>query len=162
MTMNRNVLVICLLLMSVGAGCFFVDTPPSARELSLYFDGSVGVNNSTLQMQGAVEIDVGGGPGQSRVFENVTVTLYQGDGTPLCTQYVGSIPEDEGGRNVSISWPTLPKYVILDSKDFWQEPSSAATYYEIEDGEFGTGGIAGSRDEFPVDATNKSETTCNE
>jgi len=162
MTMDRIGLVVCLLLVSVGAGCVFVDTPPGARELRLDFDGSGGVTNATLQIQGAVEIQFLGGPGQSRVFENVTVTLYQVDSTPMCTRHVGSISED-GERNVSISWPTSPRYVILDSTDFWQAPSSSADYYNVtEDGEFFAAGLVKSRDRFPVDATNKSEMACNE
>lgn len=97
------------------------------------------------------------------VFENVTVTLYRTHGVPLCTRDVGSIQKDGGRRNVSISWPTIPRYGIIDSADIWQSKMGMAEYYNITgDGRFVRGGTVNSRDGLPVDATEKSKKPCNE
>ena len=149
--------------MTAMAGCFFLDPAPGTQEASVALDVEVDVNGSEFRMTGAVRTVGDLRTDQPGTFDNVTVTLYRADGTPLCTRYVGSLRKDGGRQNLSIHWRTIPRHVIIDADDIWESNHGSATYYNIsKGGEFGFGGLAKSRDGFPVDATNKSQTPCNE
>ena len=163
MIQTKLVLIGCLVFFAVGAGCFFIDTAPSAQSASVRFSGNGSVNDSGFQMAGVVFTHGDLHTAEPGEFTDVTVTLYQADGTPLCTRDVGSLPKDEGSQDVSLRWPTIPRHVIIDSADIWQSEYGSAEYFNAtEDGMFVSAAIVKSRDGFPVDATNKSETPCNE
>ena len=163
MTRNRLLLLTAVIAMTAVAGCFFIDPAPGAQEAAVVLDVEVEVNGSEFRMTGAVRTVGHLRTDQPGTFDNVAVTLYRADGTPLCTRYVGSLRKDGGRQNLSIRWRTIPRHVIIDADDIWESNHGTATYYNIsEDGELGYGGLAKSRDGFPVDATNKSEATCNE
>ena len=148
--------------MMTVSGCFFLDPAPGTQEASVALDVEVDVNGSEFRMTGAVRTVGDLRTDQPGTFDNVTVTLYRADGTPLCTRDVGSLRKDGGRQNLSIRWRTIPRQVIIDADDIWESNHGSATYYNIsKGGEFGFGGLAKSRDGFPVDATNKSEATCN-
>ena len=163
MTKTKPLLLTCLVVLTAGAGCFFLDPAPGAQEAAVVLDVEVEVNGSEFRMTGAVRTVGHLRTDQPGTFDNVAVTLYRADGTPLCTRDVGSLQKDGGRQNLSIRWRTIPRHVIIDADDIWESDYGTATYYNItEDGELGYGGLAKSRDDFPVDATNKSEATCNE
>jgi hypothetical protein len=156
-------LIGCLVFLSAGTGYFFVDTPPSAQSASVRFSGNGVVNDSGFHMDGTIRSTGELYTDEPGVFANLRVTLYLADGTPLCTRHVGALEKDGGSRDVSLSWPTIPRHVIIDSPDIWESKFGSAEYFNVtEDNMFVSAAILKSRDGFPVDATNKSETPCKE
>jgi len=158
--MDMKLLVVCLLFMAVGAGCVFVDPAPGVQGVEVEFQGNVTVNGSMFLMDGVVTST--GNIESEGVFENVSVTLYRENGRPLCTRDMGPLQKDGGRRNVTLRWSATPRYVIIDSADIWQSKHGRAEFYKITDGGIETSETANSRGKLPVDATNRSETACNE
>lgn len=156
-------MLICIL-MSVGAGCVFVDPAPSTQQrVKVEFTGDMEVNDTRFSLNGVIRTSGHDRDESAGTIENVTVTLYEADGNPLCTHRVGSVPLNGSRKPISMRWPALPKYIIIDANDIWESNVGAVTYYTVsDDGNVGIGGTVKSRSGFPVDTTNKSETPCNE
>lgn len=80
-----------------------------------------------------------------RTYEDVTVYLFDENGSTIRAVPVGDF---EGSVNVSIRSNRVPRYVILDSPDFYGGEIGVG-YYVIE-GSDRSGHAVDTREELPV------------
>lgn len=109
-------ILFALLGASLLTGC---STAPDYHDVG--FDGSITVENGSFKMEGAV--DVGSGAQPEATFENVTIALYTIDRNRIKEIRVGTLSTVASSgpmeQRVNFSTNTVPKYVVIQSKDFW-------------------------------------------
>lgn len=128
------------------AGCAYV---PSGDEANIGFTGSLDTSSSSFSMEG--NITVGGGIPDRQTYRDVTVNLYSKDGKLLLSKKLGNLQVDVGRLDVSITIQSVPRYVIIESPDFWQE-AMQVEYYVRMDSNYSVE-YASARDELPVETT---------
>ncbi|QPV64150.1 hypothetical protein I7X12_05870 [Halosimplex litoreum] len=86
------------------------------------FDGQFEMVGDRFQMHGAIIPNPYSEPG----IENISVYFYSEDGELLEKRGVGEL---NSRLNVSVRVETAPKYVIVDSPDFWSRSNIQTLYY---------------------------------
>ena len=111
----------------LGAGTTYQGT--------LNFQGSVQSSPDGFHMDGTVEAE--GPVTDKRVFRDVVICLYTEDDQLLYTTSPADLPEPGGKVNVSLTINETPKYIVINSTDFWDVSGLAVTYYsrEVVEGE---------------------------
>lgn len=114
-TTSRVLVAIVVLVLVVGC------TYPTQSHHEVHFDGSVERVNGSFQMQGQVDISVGAAP--TRTFTDVRVILYGQNETIVEQMPLGTMSTNASiaprQRQVNITADRLPKYVLIESPDFW-------------------------------------------
>lgn len=116
------------------------------------------VSESEFQLRGELVAD--GGKLNKELYRDVSILLYSGEGSVICSHRVGDWKGNR--REVSFSTETIPTYVILYSPDFWQEPMVVDYFFYDSEREVFVSETASSRDELPVDETHTEAPSCNE
>jgi len=91
-------------------------------ETAVEFDGQFEIDEDRFHMRGVI-IPV---PSTEPGIDNISVYLYSEDGELLEKRPVGKL---NSGVNTSIRVETAPKYVIVDSPDFWTRSDIETLYY---------------------------------
>jgi hypothetical protein len=84
-------------------------------------------------MQGVV-VTSGGIPDRE-VYRNISLKFYSEDGTLLYQKLVGDLKTDSPRLEVSIDANIQPKYIVISSSDFYNEPM-AVEYYAWDGSEY--------------------------
>ena len=110
--------MLCLIgILSIGAGCS--TTSPTYHNVG--FDGEMHIQNDTFRMQG--EVDIGIGAESHQTYHNISVVLYDEHQQPIKLVPVGTLTtkadNENLGTDVNITSERIPKYVIIQSPDFW-------------------------------------------
>jgi len=96
-------------------------------------------------MDGTVGDTTGTGPD---TYENVTIYFYSNQKKLIQLERVGDLT---GRKEVSVAVKPVPKYIIIDSEDFWEVKRISVMYMQrMENGNYSQSGQATSRDELPV------------
>jgi hypothetical protein len=137
MTLKLNLPLLVLLVVAVS-GC----TTP---QVNVVFIGSMNASHGNFSMNGSIQDQAQGEPDR---FEEVVVSLYSQNGTVLNRTSLGTI---EGkSRPFRMNASRLPKYIIIDSPDFWTSESTSVAYYVRTGDEDYTVEHIGTRSELPV------------
>lgn len=121
------------------------------------FSGEVDVVDGFFVMGGEVR---GSGIQVVDEYRDVTIYLYTKDGELIRKEELGTLSEEVLGRgkNVSFTSSEVPYYVVISSKDFWNEDAdviSISYYYLITSKDTETKTytveVVGSKDDFPVE-----------
>ncbi|MFD1512603.1 hypothetical protein [Halomarina rubra] len=108
------------------------------------FSGRFSVENG-FEMTGVVTNDkIQSNP---PTYRNVTVLLYDEQGRLYQSERVGTV---EYRTNVTVTSGTVPKYVVIDSPDLWNDSTIVVDYYEREDSGLFRQRLATSRANLPV------------
>jgi len=90
-----------------------------------------------------------------QTFSNVTVYLYKANGAVIEHEHLGTLSEDNELR-ATMQTDQIPKYIIINSPEFWGYDEIGVRYYENIDYQESPNGVYSertitSKDEFPVD-----------
>jgi hypothetical protein len=120
-------LVVVLVLISF-AGC----TYPQGEEVSISFHGAVNETGSGVEIDG--ELAAGGGIPEQESFEDVSVVLYDENGTVLHSESVGDLDAEGGPLAFTVSVSEQPHYVTFESGDIWDEKTQVEYFVRCEYG----------------------------
>lgn len=114
----RTLVFVLIVLSIISTGCYRTPGVPYNR---VEFDGSVTFEDSTFELDGQIELDSGTGP--TPTYSDVRVTLYDSDKEAIQSTPVGTLSMNEsqgpGRRRVNVTSQRVPKYVLIESSDFW-------------------------------------------
>ena len=155
---------VLLVITSITAGCFYV---PQGDEVEISIDGHengtdialspISTSDSNFTLNGY--LSTGGGAADRTVYRDISLRLYTDDEEILCVERVGDWNVSEP-KNVTVSSPHVPKYVVLYSPDFWNEAMTVEYFtYDPEQQEF-VPRDASAEDELPVDVSEDGATAC--
>lgn len=102
---------------------------------SLAFDGTFDLSDDEFTMKGDLEFEGGRMPQDK--YENITLELYAQNGTLLYKEHLGTIHNKSHKLNVSVSFSSIPYYVIFDSPDIWDGKTGIDYYVRSPDAEGG-------------------------
>jgi len=137
--MNRQItLALIVPLLLTLSGC-------SGPTIDVQFEGNINSSNETFAMQGHITERSQAAPER---LENVTVYLYADNGTILNSTTFESI---EGGksREFTLTASEHPKYIIINSPQFWEFNDPDIEYHVRQNGGYPSRAIV-SRGELPV------------
>jgi hypothetical protein len=147
-------LIAVLLLLAVTAGCGrFERYPPDSEEVNIYYEGSIKATDDGFQMNGTYYVDSPGNPSITE-FNDTVVYLYSENGEQLATERLGPF---DGSVDVELSANATPKYVILDSPDFWGDHPVSVNYFVRKESSYVVESVT-ARDQLPLRPPNSSET----
>jgi len=129
--------VLCVLALS---GCVIFDS--TTHIISIV--GEINATDDGFRLDGEV---INSGQGDPQEYQNVTVSLYTGDGTLIESTNAGSLVRR---TNVSMQTETIPQYVIIHSPDFWDAQNIEIDYYVLTENNYYDGETVTSKDELPV------------
>jgi hypothetical protein len=147
MNVNRVLPFVVLGILLVLAGC-----PQGGAGGIITIDGEINATDNGFRLDG----DVVEGSSLQPTYRNVTVYLYTDSGTVIDSKQLGTLNESVVRLDVSMQTDRVPKYVIVNSPDFWDDVHPDLNYYVLtKDSQTGPNGIyseynVGSKDEFPV------------
>lgn len=138
---NQYISVLCLVLIGLSlSGCVITGPPPA-----ITFSGELETAGNQLQMDGSIGDTTGTGPD---TYENVTIYFYSDQKKLIQLERVGDLT---GRKEVSVAVKPVPKYIVIDSEDFWEVKRISVMYMQrMENGNYSQSGQATSRDELPV------------
>lgn len=143
---KRRLLALVTSFVVLLAGCSY----PTGPGVEVTFYGSMSASDTTFTIDGVLQSE--GGISDLETFRNVTLRLYDEDGTHLASRALGDLQANAGRLNVSVAMDpsTTPHYVIFYSPDFWRGDASVV-YYEWSgsDGQYAPREV-GARSELPV------------
>jgi len=113
--------------------------------INVQFDGDINSSNGTFAMQGHITEESQGAPER---LENVTVYLYADNETILNSTMFESI-EDGRSREFILTASERPKYIIINSPQFWEFDNPDVEYHVRQNGGYPSRPI-GNQSEFPV------------
>lgn len=91
-----------------------------------------------------------GGIPDRDTYQNVTIKLYDSSENVICVRNIGDVVVSEGLVNFSLVAPERPRYITVESTDFWTEDMSVGYYvFDRQEGTFQRESAA-ERDEMPV------------
>lgn len=105
------------------------------EEVDLKFHGTV-TNGDGITVDGNLTIDIHGIDRDG--FPNVSLRLYDAEGSLLDASCVGSVAKGER-KSIDYTSDATPKYVVFDAPSMWTEDEENPTivdYYEYDDGEY--------------------------
>lgn len=140
--MNSNGLLLVFLigLLLSTSGCIF----PESTKPGIGFEGDFNETSGEFVMEGRIVDDsITSDP---RTYEDVTVYFYSTNGSTIRSVQLGDL---ESVMNVSVKSDRVPKYVILDSPDFYGGEVDVAYYIIRESG--WSGRVVDTREELPVE-----------
>lgn len=112
--MKGNVIVCFTVILALPlSGCY---TEPTTGG-SLAYDGFFDISDGEFTMHGDLEFE--GGLMPQDKYGNITLELYDENGTLLYKEHLGTIHNKSDKLNISVSISTIPHYVIFDSPDIW-------------------------------------------
>jgi len=142
--MKKSVPFIVLLVITVLSGCFIEGTEGG----SLSYDGEFNVSEKGVNMSGDI-VFLGTNPPQNR-YENISIEMYASNGTLLYKEQIGTLNPTSEGVSISVSLSTVPKYIIFDSPDIWDEKTGVDyCVYSSESGVYEQR-TAANRSELPI------------
>jgi len=139
----RPELIAVVLLVAVS-GC------PSGTGGNIAISGNITATDGEFHLNGTVAHT-----GYTRpTHQNITMYLYTGDGSVIASKSVGTLEETDE-LAVQMHTDRVPKYIIINSPDFWTHDDISVKYYEFVKDSLAPDGIyssrnVGSKDEFPV------------
>ena len=88
-------------------------------------------------------------------YHNLTVYLFTANGTVIAAEHIGTLKEGQHPR-VTMQTDQIPKYVIVNSPEFWEYDEIGVWYWKNIDSPDHPNVIYGervvsSREEFPVE-----------
>jgi len=96
------------------AGCTF----PSDSGYQIDFDGTVVLTEQGIKITGELEADDGTSP--ERTFTDLRLVFYNKNKETTESIYLGNLTTGgSGGININRTVDSRPKYIILESSDFW-------------------------------------------
>lgn len=117
---------VCLIFILLVVGCIGgeprTDYPP---EISL--DGPMNASDDEFHLGGVIQEQ--GGTAYQNTYHDIVVCLYAEDGEKLHTTTPVEINPSQRRVNISVTTDVVPKYVIVNSPDFWKHPDVQVTYY---------------------------------
>lgn len=166
MNSRLRIVIFGLLLFTTLAGCVTVPEGDGVT-VSLYPHEStnseesildpITVTNDSFELDGY--LNAGAGAPDRDVYRDVTVRVYNSDKELICIRSVGDWAPTET-PNVSIQLDSVPNYVIVYSRDFWDSPNEVKYYvYSSETNGFDSK-RAYEKDDLPVEISNKSGEEC--
>ena len=112
-TLFASVFVVLIVL----SGC----STTSVNYNEVYYNGNLGVDNDTFRMDGVIQLGLGAQPSVN--YTNVSIVLYDGNKERTRRVPIGYLSSEPGDNNlslnVSITSQKIPKYVVIESPDFW-------------------------------------------
>lgn len=147
---------IALIILVLLAGCAYV---PQGDTTEISFYGEMNRTESGFEINGSIM--AGGGIPERDVYRGVSITLYSANGELLCREPVGQLTVG-AGLQVTFSTQKQPKYVTVESRDFWKEPmevdyhvyNSGEELYFLEE--------APSKDDLPAGPVSSEKPRCSE
>lgn len=124
--MKRGTLALCFTFLVLSTGCIGFTDPGVGVDIA--FSGSFNVSDSTFEMEG--DISTGGGAGGKDTYRDVVVCLYANNGQLLNSSDPKDISGDYKRISISLSSDSVPKYVIINSRDFWDVSDHRIAYYK--------------------------------
>jgi hypothetical protein len=112
--------------------------------VSIQFDGTFDTSDG-FHMDG--EIETSGGVSPKESYRNVVVCLYSNEADLIARERAGDLDAD-GQLTISIMSSKIPKYIIINSSDFWYS-NNEVDYYERSDGVY-TVYTVGREEDLPV------------
>ena len=140
----KHILILIAVVLSIAlAGC--PGGPPAGGIVG--FHGELTVSDGEFHMEG--EVMNTGQVSPPPEFNNVTVYLYAEDGTLIKSESIDSF---EASTTITMHSQQVPKYVIIDSPDFWQYDIQV-DYWKLVTESNGTyrQEVVTERNEFPVE-----------
>lgn len=116
MRRHLAIAIATLFFSSAIAGCVYVPKSPNEPVSVEYYGGVNASQESGLEMNGYATSN---GNQENMTFEDVYVCVYDENGTLMELQHLGDLNREH--LNVSISTKELPKYIIPESEDIWQD-----------------------------------------
>lgn len=143
--MTRSPIVIVVLLIAIS-GC------PQGTGGEIDFEGEINATEDGFRLDGEVSNSGLTAP----VHRNVTLYLYTPNGTVIAVDELGTLNESNS-LGVSMRTERVPKYVVINSPDFWQHEGSISVDYYVHDEDWQDEPYGAyvprsidSKDEFPV------------
>ncbi len=100
------------------------------------------------------------------VHRDVTLYLYGENGSVITSKCLGTVNESTDVP-ITMNARQTPKYIIINSQDFWRFDTISVNYYELTQSSRQPDGIysehtVGSKEEFPVTVppNSRSSVTC--
>lgn len=110
---------------------------------NIVFSGDMGETDGKFEMNG--EITNSGV--KNITFDSVRVLLYHTNKTIIDEISLGAL---DGSAQISVEKNHIPKYVLIDSPDFWNTPKVEVDYYiRAESGDY-TVHTATDRSQLPI------------
>lgn len=138
--MNKIAITTGMLVLAVLSGCSVFESSGGI----VSYSGEINATQDGFRMDGTLSNT---GQVDAPQFTNVSVYLVAGNETIIDVATVGSLEESAA---VSIRSHATPKYVIINSPDFWLYDDISVSYFELVDGTY-TEYVVGSKEEFPVE-----------
>lgn len=139
--MNRELLLGIVVLLVALSGC-------EAGTASVDIQGTINENDSGFVLDGRIS-----NSGYSQpTFNDVTVYLYDSNGAVIASKEAGTM---DPSANITMRTEEFPKYVIVNSPEFWEYGDISVSYYEYVEHVHAPNGTyrqhtIGSKEEFPV------------
>lgn len=123
-----------------SSGCIWPESSPPTIE----FEGDFNQTSDEFVMEGRIiDSSITSDP---RTYQDVTIEFYTEDGSLIRREPMGSF---ESVMNMSVKSERIPKYVILDSPDFYGGEVEVA-YYTIRESGW-SGRVVDTREELPIE-----------
>lgn len=151
--------IVVLLLVGTTAGCMYV--PNDLDEpVAVVFHGDLNISSSGFHMDGYVYTN---GPEPDKpVIEDLHICLYDESQSLIAAHAVGDIDSTSGNVSVALTSETIPKYVVLESRDLWGDNFRTHGHL-LKDGRYITYDIHSESERFwDYDEGYPNETTAND
>jgi len=122
--MKRVIILLCLACVLLSAGC--VGEPGRGVSIAISV-GGMNVTEESFRIDG--EIAQAGSVGDPDVYRDVMVCLIDETGQILNRTQPMDMKSSPGVMNITVSSNEVPKYVIIHSPDFWDDPDIRVAYY---------------------------------
>ncbi|MDQ2073256.1 hypothetical protein RBH20_11995 [Haloarcula sp. H-GB4] len=140
--MYSKQILTCLVVICVSLSGCAIGNP--AYNGDVEFIGDIHASNGTFVMKG----EIANGGMKNITFKNVTVNLYWENGTRIDSIEMGSL---YNSIPVNLTRDKVPKYVIIDSPEFWSTEKVEVDYYTRMDSGNYSNTIVTGRSELPIE-----------
>lgn len=146
-----KVAIVCFLV--VLSGCIGFDPFGSgASTIEVDFDPLPATQEDGFEYDGRVKLS---GVGESCI-ENLSVTMYSANLTPMGTVDVGTLcysNESPRGKDVTLTAETQPAYIVFESPDFWDDDGGPLPVGHVRDSNLGV------YREYPIESPDQIKPT---
>lgn len=136
--MNRRFVCLVVIVMAASSGCTVNEASPDPQvDISLAHEEFNNTNRFTFSAITSAEAR---GLDNNYIFSNVSVVLYDENKDVINRKTIGDLDaSDPNPTNITINSTEDPKYIILESPDFWNKdvPVVVAGYVLLDDGYYG-------------------------
>jgi hypothetical protein len=114
--MNK-IIIVSVVVLSAMSGCFGVETKKPSVEIVSH--GDLSIEGEEFSYNATIETSTAR-TSENFTFEKVNLSLYNGNEKQIKSARVGSVSSlNNGSTNVKIESETIPKYIIVESPEFW-------------------------------------------